>query len=604
MPTRFLGGEVWIPGSTHSTLETGDPISSEIASRWFQALYNTPLLFSGILDETGRVLDSNQVSIEGCGLIRAEVIGRPFWEGGWWSPDPDLADQIRRWCEQVVASGDSLRTATRYFVGDGTMRMVDLSLHPMTDGPDRDGERSSYIVATGLDITDALRARAEREERLAVEATLLKEVADQRDQELVIAQEGERLVRERLARLAGAATDLVGAETIADLIDIVFDRAFPVLGAQGGALVVREADELRVYLSGQLNSEARATYQTAPFDSPLPGRYVARTGERLVFPTRAHGIAFLPEMAQVYEITRRFAWVYVPLKLGDHLLGSLAVSWADEREISEDEVELIEAFAAQCAQGIERLQVVEINRERALQIEHMAESMQRSLLTQSPIPPDLDVATRYLPAAQAVQVGGDWYDAFTTRSGSTLLVVGDVAGHDGDAAATMAQLRNLLRGLAMNSNDGPAALLAQMDQAIVGLNLNAVATALVAQVEVGDNGLRMKWASAGHPPPLLRSPDGETTVLPGAGDLLLGVIEAVDRTEWETELPSGSVMTMYTDGLIERRDEHLTIGLERLARSLSAVSIDRIEDACDQVIKVMLPETPQDDVVVLMLASR
>jgi PAS domain S-box-containing protein len=603
MPTRFLGGEVWIPGSAHSTLETGDPISSEIASRWFQALYDTPLLFSGILDETGRVLDANYVSIEGCGLVRAEVIGRPFWEGGWWSPDPTLADQIRRWCEQVVASGDSLRTASRYFVGDGSMRMVDLSLHPVSDGSDGGGERTSYIVATGLDITDALQARADREERLAVEATVLKEAADQRDQELVMAHESERLVRERLARLAGAATDMVGAESIEDLTRIVFDRAFPVLGAQGGALVVRQADELRVYLSGQLHSEARAKYPTAPFDSPLPGRYVARTGERLILPTRAHGIAFLPEMAEVYEITERFAWAYVPLKLGDHLLGSLAVSWVDEREISGDEVELIEAFAAQCAQGIERLQVAEINRDRALQIEHMVESMQRSLLTQSPIPADLDVATRYLPAAQAVQVGGDWYDAFTTRAGSTLLVVGDVAGHDGDAAAAMAQLRNLLRGLAMNSTDGPAALLTQMDQAIVGLNLNVMATALVAEVDVGPDGLRMQWASAGHPPPVLRSPDGESTVLPVAGDVLLGVAEGVTRAEMETDLPTGAVMMMYTDGLIERRGENLATGLERLARSFSEVGTESIEDACDQIIKAMLPDTPQDDVVVLMLAS-
>jgi serine phosphatase RsbU (regulator of sigma subunit) len=309
-------------------------------------------------------------------------------------------------------------------------------------------------------------------------------------------------------------------------------------------------------------------------------------------------------MAEVYEITQRFAWAYVPLRLGDHLLGSLAVSWVDEREISGDEMELIEAFAAQCAQAIARLQVAEVNRERALQIEHMVESMQRSLLTQSPIPADLDVATRYLPAAQAVQVGGDWYDAFTTRAGSTLLAVGDVAGHDGDAAATMAQLRNLLRGLAINSTDGPAALLAQMDQAIVRLNLNVMATALVAEVEVGPDGLRMRWASAGHPPPVLRSPNGETTVLPMAGDVLLGVTEGVTRTEMEAELPTGAVMMLYTDGLIERRGENLAIGLERLARSFSEVATESIEDGCDQIIKAMLPDTPQDDVVVLMLASR
>ena len=112
----------------------------------------------------------------------------------------------------------------------------------------------------------------------------------------------------------------------------------------------------------------------------------------------------------------------------------MAVSWREEREIGDDEIGLIsQAIAAQCAEVIERIQMALLNLESAKQIEQMVESIQRSLLTSSPTSPLLDITTHYLPAARATQVGGDWYDAFTTKAGSTLLVVGDVAGHDGDS---------------------------------------------------------------------------------------------------------------------------------------------------------------------------
>jgi serine phosphatase RsbU (regulator of sigma subunit) len=221
-------------------------------------------------------------------------------------------------------------------------------------------------------------------------------------------------------------------------------------------------------------------------------------------------------------------------------LGSLAVSWADERVISDDEVQLIEAFAALCAQALERIQATEANRESARQIQHMAESMQRSLLIQSPTSAQLSIASRYLPAAQAVQVGGDWHDAFTDASDSTVLVVGDVAGHDGDAAATMAQLRNLLRGLAIHDGRGPASLLASLDQALTSLDLDAIATCLVAQIDKRpeDGSLPvLRWSSAGHPPPLLWAPGKGVTVLEGGRSLLLGVDSGVARTEEATALP-------------------------------------------------------------------
>ena len=108
-------------------------------------------------------------------------------------------------------------------------------------------------------------------------------------------------------------------------------------------------------------------------------------------------------------------------------------------------------------------------------MQHMVKAFQQSLLSKPKAAPGLEIAVRYVPAFEDVQVGGDWYDAFVTGDGRMIVSVGDVAGHDGDAAATMAQLRNLLRGLAIGTNRGPAALVGALDEAIAKLELVAIA---------------------------------------------------------------------------------------------------------------------------------
>ncbi len=479
--------------------------------------------------------------------------------------------------------------------------MVDLSLHPVFD-EHPSGARRAFVVAYGLDITDALRARAEREERLAHEAREQERLARSRHDELVASVEAERLIRDRLARLARAAVDMVGADSIDELTDIVFNAAFPILDAVGGAVVLRDGDELIVHLSDHMDDLTRARYTEAPLDSPLPGRYVARTGERLLFPDRATGLAFLPEMAQVYADTERHAWAYFPLVRSDRRLGSLAISWRDERDFSEEELALMESIAAQCAQVVDRLRITRANAEHARQVSSMVESMQRSLLDSSPTAPGLDVATVYLPAGQAVQVGGDWYDAFTTEDGASLLVVGDVAGHDGDAAATMAQLRNLFRGLAFRGGHGPAHLLELLDDAIVVLGIDAVATMLVAEVaqpQTAGGRRRLRWASAGHLPPVLRHPDGRAEVVEETSEVLLGTVAGAERTDHELELADGAVLLFFTDGLVERRGESIDVGLERLR-----VVVERAPAADSRamgaaVVEALVSEAPDDDVVVL-----
>ena len=231
---------------------------------------------------------------------------------------------------------------------------------------------------------------------------------------------------------------------------------------------------------------------------------------------------------------------------------------------------------------------------------------QRSLLTSPPAPDGLRISVRYQPAAQEAQVGGDWYDAFITAAGSTLLVVGDVNGHDQTAAATMGQVRNLLRGMAYDSDDSPAVLLSRLDAALQGLQLDTLATAVLARVEQSASDRvrgvrRLRWSNAGHPPPLLRRPDGSVHVLEADPDLLLGLDPGTHRGERVVEVRTGSTLLLYTDGLVERRDAGLDQGVARLAAVLAASGGGSAEELCAALLASIGPDGNDDDIALLVL---
>jgi PAS domain S-box-containing protein len=133
--------------------EVGRPISGDLAVLWFQALYETPLLFSGMLDEHGRVLDANHTCVEGLGFDRQKILGALFWECGWWESDSALSAQVEAWVDQVVTTGQTLRVTTGYFRGDGSTGLVDLALYPVVDRELHE-EPTTYVVATGVDVTN------------------------------------------------------------------------------------------------------------------------------------------------------------------------------------------------------------------------------------------------------------------------------------------------------------------------------------------------------------------------------------------------------------------------------------------------------------------
>jgi len=235
----------------------------------------------------------------------------------------------------------------------------------------------------------------------------------------------------------------------------------------------------------------------------------------------------------------------------------------------------------------------------------MVEELQRSLLTDPPEPDHSQIAVRYVPAVQAAQVGGDWYDAFLQPGGATVLAIGDVVGHDTVAAAAMGQLRSLLRGIAYSGGGGPAAVLSALDRAMAGLQVHTLATAAVARLEQDEGDrergqTRLRWSSAGHPPLLVLRPDGRVEVLatPRA-DLLLGVEPTVRRREQVTVLEPGCTVLLYTDGLVEGPQLPLDDGVDRLVGLLGELGGLPLEELCDQVLSRMRPQGSEDDVALV-----
>jgi serine phosphatase RsbU (regulator of sigma subunit) len=412
----------------------------------------------------------------------------------------------------------------------------------------------------------------------------------------------------RLAGLAEAALELAGAETTAALADAIVGRGLVALGADGGAVAVRDeqAGTVRLTLTDSLGQDAQRTYAELPLDGPLPASVAARTGEPVWLPDRAAGLAFTPQMQQVHDTTGKVAWAAVPLRVGDRLLGSLTASWSTPQEFTADDRELVAAFAAQCAQALDRLLVRQAERRSATATRRIAEALQRSLLTDPPQPDHLQIAVRYLPAAAEAAVGGDWYDAFLV-DGATSLVIGDVAGHDQDAAAAMGQVRNMLRGIAHLLQAPPAAVLTALDDAMTALAVGALATAVLAQVEQSPEdaarGLRrLRWSNAGHPPPLLLEPDGTATLLSTDPDLLLGLDPGSARCDHAQVLRPGATVLLYTDGLVERRDAPLDHGLEWLRSTVSALAPGSLDELCDGVLAAV-GDALEDDVALIALRA-
>jgi serine phosphatase RsbU (regulator of sigma subunit) len=269
-------------------------------------------------------------------------------------------------------------------------------------------------------------------------------------------------------------------------------------------------------------------------------------------------------------------------------------------------VAFVRVVASALRQAIRRVRIREAERAVADAQRGISEVLQRSLLTTPLQPNHLQIAVRYWPATLDAQVGGDWYDSFLRPDGALMLVIGDVAGHDRQAVAAMAQMRNLLRGVAHTLEGPPAAVLTKLDEAMHTLGLDVFATAVVAQVEqtdlqAGADVRTLRWSSAGHPPPVLVTPDGDARLLGAPSDVALG-LRAGERRDHTAVLEPGASVVFYTDGLVERRGESLDDGLTRLLATLRGEPELDAEALCER-LTALHGEQREDDVALLVLTA-
>ncbi|MCU7820273.1 PP2C family protein-serine/threonine phosphatase [Kitasatospora sp. DSM 101779] len=287
--------------------------------------------------------------------------------------------------------------------------------------------------------------------------------------------------------------------------------------------------------------------------------------------------------------------IVAPLRVRREVLGAVTVARAANRPpLAESDLPLVEDIAHRIALAIDNAR---LHRET----EHIAERLQRSLLPALPQPDHLTLAARYAPAHGTAEVGGDWYDAFVLPTGQTALIIGDVTGHDLKAAVTMSQLRNMLRGIACDRQEPPGAILHRLDLAQHALYPATTASCVYAVVQGPVGGpWQLDHASAGHPPPLLVTRDGDAHFLQGGAGVLLGVDTALPRPSATDPLPPLSTLLLYTDGLIERRGENLDRGLARLRQHAAALARKTPGTLCDELLAGLAPDAT-DDIALLAL---
>jgi phosphoserine phosphatase RsbU/P len=283
--------------------------------------------------------------------------------------------------------------------------------------------------------------------------------------------------------------------------------------------------------------------------------------------------------------------VVLGLRARTEMLGVLVLA-RTTGSFSPDEIALLNGAAAVVALALDNVRLLGNQRS-------VSAAMQTSLLPPLPTYTGITLAARYHPAMDGLDVGGDWYDAFAVPGGGLALVIGDVTGHDAEAAAQMAELRNLLRAIACHQTESPAATLSALETTTLRLLVKASATCLYATVDLpARGGRRMRWSSAGHLPPLLLR-DGKATFLETAGDLMLGVEHDSPRIGHTTTLVPGDLVLLYTDGLVEDRRSHLDERLALLGRTALAAPNKEPNYLADWLLREMAG-SGEDDVALLL----
>ncbi|MEV5239657.1 SpoIIE family protein phosphatase [Streptomyces cinnamoneus] len=441
--------------------------------------------------------------------------------------------------------------------------------------------REMGLATSVVDVTERHRAATEARRRLALIA----------DASVLI---GTTLDLDQTAReLAGVVVPGLADVAAVDVLDTVLSGAAP---ARKQAAVFRAL----AVASSEATEAVRAADPPGEIARYDADRLVARcvnTGRPVhlphVTPRDLPRIARDEEAAGLLGRAGLHSYMAVPLIARGEVLGALDLKRTRNPEpFGEDDVVLAGELAARAAVCIDNARWYQRERATAL-------TLQRDLLPQEPqSPPGLEVAYRYQPAGAAGQVGGDWFDVIPQDGAQSALVVGDVMGSGINAAAAMGQLRTAARTLSGLGLD-PAQVLRHLDRTASGLD-QTIATCVYAVYDPQRAECRV--ANAGHLPPVLVRPGRRPALL----DLPTGAPLGVGGVPFESvgaPLAPGDQLVLYTDGLVETRDEAIDARLEVLVGLLDGPPLD-LESTCDLLLRELREDNDQDDVALLIARVR
>ena len=406
----------------------------------------------------------------------------------------------------------------------------------------------------------------------------------------------ERAAAERAVRIAELTTELAKATTSRDVVDVVARRVLPPVGAAGLLVQVIEGDRLHHVGAVGYPDEFLAGVDNRPRAMGDPAWGPIASGTPLFLSSAQEFAARFPHLADLPERLGNEAWAFLPLTASDHTFGVCVVAFDRPRLLTDEERALLTTISALVAQSLERARLYDAEHTRSREL-------QRSLLPQGlPQLPECTAAARYLPAGRGADVGGDWYDIIPLSGGRVALVVGDVMGHGLPEAATMGRLRTAVHTLA-DLELPPDEIMGHLNDIVVGMGETSYATCLYA---LYDSTTRVcSLARAGHPPPALVHPDGTVYFPEPDADPPLGAAEPPFETV-ELEVSEGSLLVLYTDGLVESAKREIDEGMAELARMLStahengtAVDLERL---CDTLTAGLLPteQRAADDAALLV----
>lgn len=558
LPRRNADGTIaaWVgTGTDVDELKQSQAELERTTSRYMRLADAVPQLID-ITRSDGRLEYANATWLAYVGAARPEAVGRPWVD----HVHPDDRAGLHAVWAAAVAEVRGFETRIRLRAADGTYRWF---LNRGTPMPRRDGTIGSWIAAS-TDIDAQVRSEAV----LALLSDLSDVLTAPRDQHAML----------------GGVAELVVARCFADAVRVY----------------VKEGDALRVPAVAHREVEKEPVLARLVRQYPLtPARPAWRSVER-------GEVVFIPHLGEqdlagsdrgyraLIEELKLTSAIVVPLLGSAGVLGALSFSRdALSKGFVEGDVRTAELIAKRVALALENL-------EQRRQQQHVVDSFQRAALPKTlPNLPGLVLDAVYEPAVDGLAVGGDWYDAFPLPDGRLVLTVGDVAGKGLDAAVSMASTRQSIRVAALQGLE-PGETLRVADAALALSENPRYTTAFVAVID--PQTWSISYASAGHPAPLVRRPDGSLLPLDAATSIPLGADPSEKRPSKRVlGVPAGSLMVLYTDGLVESTRDYIE-GERRLHDALGNDAVLHSAMPAHLIRDIVLHEAARDDVAILTLA--